>query len=198
MINNVVLVGRLTKKPELRQTSQNVSVCQFTVAVNRNFNAQNGQQEADFISCVAWRSTADNMARYLDKGSLVGIEGRIQTRTYEQDGQRRYVTEVVADNVRFLESRNNNNNQQNDNYNSSNNYQQQGYNNNYNNSYNSNNNSSYQSNNYNNASNNMSQAQNNDPFSNRGYEKPIQDNDNYVNPFKSSMDFNVDDSDLPF
>ena len=179
MINNVVLVGRLTKKPELRQTTSNISVCQFTVAVNRNFNSQNGGQEADFINCVAWRSTADNMVKFLDKGSLVGIEGRIQTRSYEQDGQRRYVTEVVADNVRFLESRNNNNNNQNDNYNSSNYPSQNGYNSNNNYSNNSFSNNSYSNN------NSFNQAQmpsGQDPFSNSRYEKPIQDDNDYVNP----------------
>ena len=106
MINRVVLVGRLTKDPELRFTSSNIAVVSFTLAVNRNFTTQDGKNEADFIQCVAWRKTAENVGKYVRKGSLVGIDGRIQTRNYEaQDGTRRYITEVVCDNVRFLESR---------------------------------------------------------------------------------------------
>lgn len=106
MINRVVLVGRLTKDPELRFTSSNIAVVTFTLAVNRNFTTQDGKSEADFIQCVAWRKTAENVGKYVRKGSLVGVDGRIQTRNYEaQDGTRRYITEVVCDNVRFLESR---------------------------------------------------------------------------------------------
>lgn len=106
MINRVVLVGRLTKDPELRFTSSNIAVVSFTLAVNRNFTTQDGKNEADFIQCVAWRKTAENVGKYVRKGSLVGVDGRIQTRNYEaQDGTRRYITEVVADNVRFLDSR---------------------------------------------------------------------------------------------
>ena len=106
MINRVVLVGRLTKDPELRFTSSNIAVVSFTLAVNRSFTTQDGKNEADFIQCVAWRKTAENVGKYVRKGSLVGVDGRIQTRNYEaQDGTRRYITEVVADNVRFLESR---------------------------------------------------------------------------------------------
>jgi single-strand DNA-binding protein len=106
MINRVVLVGRLTKDPELRFTASNIAVVTFTLAVNRNFTAQDGKNEADFIQCVAWRKTAENVGKYVRKGSLVGVDGRIQTRNYEaQDGSRRYITEVVCDTVRFLESR---------------------------------------------------------------------------------------------
>lgn len=106
MINRVVLVGRLTRDPELRKTQNGTSVCSFTMAVNRRVQSQ-GQPEADFINCVAWNRVADLMTQYLHKGSLIGLEGRIQTRNYEnQQGQRVYVTEVVADNVQFLEPKN--------------------------------------------------------------------------------------------
>ncbi|SEM33557.1 single-strand DNA-binding protein [Ligilactobacillus sp. WC1T17] len=106
MINNVVLVGRLTRDPELRYTPAGAAVANFTVAVDRNFTNQNGQREADFISCVMWRKSAENFANFTHKGSLVGIEGRIQTRNYEnQQGNRVYVTEVVAENFSLLESR---------------------------------------------------------------------------------------------
>jgi single-strand DNA-binding protein len=106
MLNRVVLIGRLTKKPELRYTQSNIASTSFTLAVNRNFTNQQGQREADFVNCVAWRKQAENMVNYLDKGSLIAVEGRIQTRNYEnQQGQRVYVTEVVADSVQFLESR---------------------------------------------------------------------------------------------
>lgn len=108
MINNVVLIGRLTADPDLRKTPSNVSALQGTLAVNRNFKNQNGEREADFINFQAWRNTADIIAAYCGKGSLIGITGRIQTRNYEnQQGQRVYVTEVVADSVTLLESRNN-------------------------------------------------------------------------------------------
>lgn len=106
MINRVVLVGRLTRDPELRKTQNGTSVCSFTMAVNRRMQAQ-GQPDADFISCVAWNKLADLMTQYLHKGSLIGLEGRIQTRNYDnQQGQRVYVTEVVADNIQFLEPKN--------------------------------------------------------------------------------------------
>lgn len=104
MINRVVLVGRLARDPDLRYTPNGNAVVNFTLAVNRTFKNSNGEQEADFINCQAWRTTAENVAQYLRKGSLAGIEGRIQTRSYENDeGRRVYVTEVVADSVQFLE-----------------------------------------------------------------------------------------------
>ena len=105
MINRVVLVGRLTKDPVLRKTANGASVVSFTVACTRRFK-QEGQPEADFINTVAWNKTADIVAQYTHKGSLVGVEGRIQTRSYDdKDGKRVYVTEVVADSVQFLESK---------------------------------------------------------------------------------------------
>ena len=104
MMNRVVLVGRLTKDPDLRYTPNGVPVATFTLAVNRTFSNQQGEKEADFINCVIWRRPAENVANFLKKGSLAGVDGRIQTRTYDgQDGKRVYVTEVVADSVQFLE-----------------------------------------------------------------------------------------------
>lgn len=106
MINNVVLVGRMTRDAELRYTPSNQAVATFTIAVNRNFKNQNGEREADFINCVIWRQQAENLANWAKKGTLIGITGRIQTRNYEnQQGQRIYVTEIIADNFQILESR---------------------------------------------------------------------------------------------
>ncbi|HCJ4431192.1 TPA: single-stranded DNA-binding protein [Listeria innocua] len=109
MMNRVVLVGRLTKDPELRYTPAGVAVATFTLAVNRTFTNQQGEREADFIQCVVWRKPAENSANFLKKGSMAGVDGRIQTRNYEDsDGKRVFVTEVVAETVQFLEPRNNN------------------------------------------------------------------------------------------
>jgi len=106
MMNRVVLVGRLTKDPELRYTPSGVAVATFTLAVNRTFTNQQGEREADFINCVVWRRPAENVANFLKKGSLAGVDGRLQSRSYEdQTGRRVYVTEVVADSVQFLEPR---------------------------------------------------------------------------------------------
>lgn len=105
MLNNVSLVGRLTDNAELRYTPNNQAVATFRLAVNRPFKNQNGEREADFINCVIWRQQAENLANWAKKGALIGITGRIQTRNYEnQQGQRVYVTEVVADNFQLLES----------------------------------------------------------------------------------------------
>lgn len=107
MINNVVLVGRMTKDPELKYTQGGVAVTRFTLAVNRPFTNQQGQREADFVNCVTWRKQAENTANFLRKGSLTGIEGRIQTSNFDgKDGNRVFMTEVVADSVQFLEPRN--------------------------------------------------------------------------------------------
>ena len=106
MINNVVLVGRMTRDAELRYTGNNTAVATFTLAVNRNFKNQNGEREADFINCVMWRQQAENIANWTQKGMLIGITGRIQTRNYEnQQGQRVYVTEVVGETFQVMESR---------------------------------------------------------------------------------------------
>ncbi|EHS82498.1 single-stranded DNA-binding protein [Lactiplantibacillus plantarum] len=105
MINRSVLVGRLTRDPELRYTNGGAAVATFTIAVNRQFTNQNGEREADFISCVIWRKAAENFTNFTHKGSLIGIDGHIQTRNYEnQQGTRIYVTEVVVDNFSLLES----------------------------------------------------------------------------------------------
>ena len=109
MINRVILVGRLTRDPELRYTPSGIAVTRFNVAVNRNFLNQRGEREADFINIVTWRNLAENCANYLHKGSLVGIDGRLQTGKYEnQEGRTVYTTDVVAEDVRFLEPRNRN------------------------------------------------------------------------------------------
>ncbi|CYY64953.1 single-strand binding protein [Streptococcus suis] len=106
MINNVVLVGRMTRDAELRYTPSNQAVATFTLAVNRNFKNQDGEREADFINCVIWRQQAENLANWVKKGALIGVTGRIQTRSYDnQQGQRVYVTEVVAESFQLLESR---------------------------------------------------------------------------------------------
>ena len=106
MINNTVLIGRVTKDIELKQTQANKSVTQFVLVVNRQFKNANGEREADFINIVAWGKTAELLAQYAHKGSQIGITGRIQTRNYEnQQGQRVYITEVIADNFQMLESR---------------------------------------------------------------------------------------------
>lgn len=106
MINNVTLVGRLTRDPELRYTPSNIAITTFNMAVNRNFKNQAGDREADFINCMIWRQQAENFANWAKKGALIGITGRIQTRSYDnQQGQRVYVTEVVADTFQLLEKR---------------------------------------------------------------------------------------------
>ena len=105
-MNKVVLIGRLTRDPELRYTGNNTPVATFSLAVDRGFSNQQGEREADFINIVVWNKQAENVKNYLTKGSQVGIDGRIQTRTYDdKDGQKRYVTEVVANNVEFLGSK---------------------------------------------------------------------------------------------
>lgn len=107
MLNRVILIGRLTKDPELRYTPAGVAVAQFTLAVDRPFSSNQGQREADFIPVVTWRQLAETCANHLKKGRLAAVEGRMQTRNYENnEGRRVYVTEVVADNVRFLDSSN--------------------------------------------------------------------------------------------
>ncbi|EAF1769679.1 single-stranded DNA-binding protein [Listeria monocytogenes] len=153
MMNRVVLVGRLTKDPELRYTPAGVAVATFTLAVNRPFKNGQGEQEADFIQCVVWRKPAENVANFLKKGSLTGVDGRVQTRNYEgNDGKRVYVTEIVAESVQFLEHRNGSQNASN---------QNEG--------------------NYSNQTKNEPQransSQNNDPFANDGKPIDISDDD---------------------
>lgn len=152
MINRVVLVGRLTRDPELRYTANGAAVANFTVAVNRTFTNSQGEREADFINCIIWRKAAESFANFTHKGSLVGIDGRIQTRNYEnQQGQRVYVTEAVVDNFSLLESRNANSND---------------------NSNNQSNNSNSNNNQSSNSSNNIS-----DPFADNGKPMDISDDD---------------------
>ncbi len=106
-MNKVFLIGRLTRDPELRYTGSNVAVATFSLAVNRPFTNQAGEREADFINIVVWRKQAENIKNYLSQGSQIAVDGRIQTRSYDgEDGKKRYVTEVVADNVQFLDSKN--------------------------------------------------------------------------------------------
>ena len=105
-MNKAILMGRLTADPELRTTQSNISVCSFTLAVNRNYVSSTGERDADFINCVAWRNQAKNMHKYVKKGHLLGVDGRLQTRTYQNEaGETRYITEVVCDFVTFLETR---------------------------------------------------------------------------------------------
>ena len=108
-MNKVVLIGNLTKDPELTTTANGVNFCRFTIAVSRNFTTSDGEREADFLPIIAWRAQADNCYKYIKKGSKVAVVGSVQTRNYEaNDGTRRYVTEIVADSVEFLTTRNSN------------------------------------------------------------------------------------------
>ena len=120
-MNKVFLIGRLTRDPELRYTGNNTAVASFSLAVQRNFANQQGEREADFFNITVWRKQAENVKNYLTQGSQVAIEGRLQTRTYDDaNGQKRYVTEVVADNVEFIGSRNSSGNSNNMNSSASN------------------------------------------------------------------------------
>ena len=104
-MNRVVLVGRLVKDPEVKKTPNDISVCQFTIAVDRAYQ-QNGQKQSDFINCVVWRGQADNLAKYMRKGNQIGVDGRLQSRSYEDNGGvKRYVTEVICDSIQFLQSK---------------------------------------------------------------------------------------------
>lgn len=109
-MNSVNIIGRLTRDPELKKTQSGISVVKFTLAVNRSFRDESGETQADFISCIAWRAQADNLAKYMRQGSLIGIEGRIQTGSYETEQGIRYTTDVVANNITFLESKGSQNN----------------------------------------------------------------------------------------
>lgn len=105
-MNKAIIIGRLVRDPEMRTTSSGINSTTFTVAVSRNYTNPNGERDTDFLNCVAWRKQAENIAKYCNKGSQVAVEGRIQTRSYDaQDGTKRYVTEIIADNVTFLGTR---------------------------------------------------------------------------------------------
>ncbi|PCM42033.1 single-stranded DNA-binding protein [Mammaliicoccus sciuri] len=167
MINRVVLFGRLTKEPEYRVTPSGVQVATFTLAINRTFTNQNGERQADFINCVVFRTPAENVNKYLNKGNLAGVEGRIQSRSYENnEGKRVFVTEVVCDSVQFLEPKSNNQHQSNyqpPQYNQQQGYQQQNY---------------QQPNNYQQPQNNQYQApQQHNPFTNANGPIDINDDD---------------------
>lgn len=105
MLNRVILIGRLTRDPELSYIPSGDAVVKFTLAVDRNYTNKQGERDTDFIPILAWRKLGEVVSKYIVKGSLVAVDGRLQVRTYEKDGQRRYVTEVVAENVRFLDYR---------------------------------------------------------------------------------------------
>jgi single-strand DNA-binding protein len=105
-MNKVILLGRLTRDPELKTTPNGVSVCSFSVAVNRRFKNAEGNYDADFINCVSWRNTAEFISKYFEKGRMIGLVGSLQTRTYEKEGQRHYVTEVSVDEAYFADSKN--------------------------------------------------------------------------------------------
>jgi len=105
-MNRIILIGRLTRDPELSYTQSGIAVAKFTLAVDRPFTNQDGKREADFINCVAWRNLAENVAQYLAKGKQTAVEGRLQIRSYEtNEGQRKWMTEVICDRVKFLGSK---------------------------------------------------------------------------------------------
>ncbi|MFA1819651.1 single-stranded DNA-binding protein [Virgibacillus oceani] len=171
MLNRVVLVGRLTRDPDLRYTANGTAVANFTVASDRPFTNQQGERETDFVNCVTWRRQAENLANYMKKGSMIGVDGRVQTRRYDnQEGKTVFVTEILAENIQFLESKGSSQNrggeepsgfQQNRNQNQ------------------------YQPN----QNQNQSQNQNQNPSQNQNQE----------NPFSSSGDpIDISDDDLPF
>ncbi|MEJ7508541.1 single-strand DNA-binding protein [Staphylococcus simulans] len=129
MINRVVLVGRLARDPEFRTTQNGISITTFTLAVNRNFTNSNGEREADFINVVTFKKQAENVSNYLFKGNLAGVDGRLQSRSYENDeGRKIFVTEVLADSVQFLEPKKSQKTQQDSYYNANNTKQQYGQN----------------------------------------------------------------------
>lgn len=171
MLNRAVLTGRLTRDVDLRYTQSGTAVGTFSLAVDRRFTNQQGEREADFINCVIWRKSAENFANFVHKGSLVGIDGRIQTRNYEnQQGQRVYVTEVVVENFALLEPRsarnNNTNNQQNGNAPQQNNGNSNPFDNN-----------SKPNNGNANNNNGGNKSNPNDPFANSGDSIDISDDD---------------------
>ena len=105
-MNKVILMGRLTKDPEVKQTPSNIAVCSFTIACDRRFKSQNGERQSDFINCVAWRQQATLLGNYFHKGSRIAVVGSLQSRSYDdQNGQKRYVTEVVVDEIEFVDTR---------------------------------------------------------------------------------------------
>ena len=199
MINNTTLVGRLTKNPELRYTGSGIAVVSFSLAVERNYTNAQGERETDFINCVAWRGTAETLANFSVKGSLIGVTGSIQTRNYQNnEGRTVYITEVVVDNFQMLESKSvtdsrraqsgGGQQQQQQQNQQGGNYSNSGYGNN---SSNSNFNNNYSNNNQSQQSNNANAGNNNNPFANIDF-----GNDD---PFESNNDVtDISDDDLPF
>ncbi len=199
MINNTTLVGRLTKNPELRYTGSGIAVVSFSLAVERNYTNAQGERETDFINCVAWRGTAETLANFSVKGSLIGVTGSIQTRNYQNnEGRTVYITEVVVDNFQMLESKSvtdsrraqsgGGQQQQQQQNQQGGNYSNSGYGNN---SSNSNFNNNYSNNNQSQQSNNANAGNNNNPFANIdfGNDDPFESNDDVTD---------ISDDDLPF
>ena len=118
-MNNIIIIGRLTRDPELNKTQSNVSYVRFTLAVNRTFADESGERQADFITCIAWRDQAENLVKYMKKGSQIGVQGRIQTGSYESEKGTVFTTDVVAERIQFLESKQDNK-QKDNNYHASN------------------------------------------------------------------------------
>ena len=190
-MNKVILIGRLTRDPEIKTTNTNLPYVQFTIAVDRNYQNKNGERQADFINCIAWRATADLIGRYIHKGNLIGVEGQIQTNSYDDPntGMRRTSTNVLVENVQFLEKKQDN---VNPNVNpfadmvSPQSYNNQGFNNNQQRNYSNN---GY--NNYNNGYNNN--------YQNNGYNQQPKPEQKQENPFDNiSNQFDISNDDLPF
>ena len=191
-MNKVILIGRLTRDPEIKTTNTNLPYVQFTIAVDRNYQNKNGERQADFINCIAWRATADLIGRYIHKGNLIGVEGQIQTNSYDDPntGMRRTSTNVLVENIQFLEKKQDNVNQ---NVNpfadmvTPQSYNNQGFNNNQQRNYNNNN----YNNNYNNGYNNN--------YQNNGYNQQPKPEQKQENPFDNiSNQFDISNDDLPF
>lgn len=194
MINNTTLVGRLTKNPDLRYTGSGIAVLSFTLAVERNFTNAQGERETDFINCVVWRGTAETLANFAVKGSLLGVTGSIQTRNYQNnEGRTIYMTEVLVENFQMLEPKSVTDNRRNQ---AGGGGQQQQSNNNYSNNSNAGNYSSNNNSNNNYSNNNQSQQSNKtqsneNPFANVdfGNDDPFESNDDVTD---------ISDDDLPF
>lgn len=203
MINNTTLVGRLTKNPDLRYTGSGLAVVSFSLAVERNYTNAQGERETDFINCQAWRGTAETIANFAVKGSLVGITGNIQTRNYQNnEGRTIYITEVIIDNFQMLEPKNvtdqrrtqlggGQNNNQNKNQQSNNKQQQQQ------NYQNNNNQNIYQNNQQNNNQSNT--GQNSGRSGQSSNQSPFNNNySNNTDPFQNNGKVDISDDDLPF
>lgn len=166
-MNKVILVGRITKDPELKRTNSDIPYVQFSIAVNRTYKDRNGERQADFINCVAWRQVAELLARFIRKGNQVGIEGNIQTRNYDDaNGIKHYITEVICDQIHFLESK-----RQDD---QSNSFQSPSYQNN---------------NNYSNNYQNNYQKPNNQNYNKQEQENPFADIDSDINISSDDLPF---------